>query len=261
MMFKYSALHPRTYRVLHEMRELPGDELPTSYIAVSDAEVFIKSPKDTPPPYDVVNEYVCGELAKLIRLPVPPSFLGRRAGDTLPYFCSPNFNLAGENAPPIDAARAVEEQPDVCTGVLAFDIWIANSDRHDKNLAYRRSGVGRGVHVFDHSHALFRESNSLTMHEGGLGITGADRPHNRHCLLDALQTAEFFPKWIRRVQGVADEYIEEVLREAVSIGLPPLLAEQGASFLKRRRDTLNDLINSHRAEFTGIEQWNLLLSA
>lgn len=115
--------------------------------------------------------------------------------------------------------------------------------------------------MFDHSHALFREADSLDIHEGRLGIT-KDRPHyNRHCLLDHIATDVHFSKWVNRIRSVADEVMEEIFREAGELGLPLILSQRGLEFLKNRRDTLARLITTHQHEFRGIAQWSLQWSA
>jgi hypothetical protein len=197
----------------------------------------------------------------LIRLPVPPSFLGRRRGDPASYFCSPSANLAGENAPEVDPALVAQAEPELSTGVIVFDIWVANSDRHAGNLRFQVRREGVRLDVFDHSHALFREADSLTLHVGHLGITGVRREHNRHCLLDELQTDSYLRKWVNRVRDVRDELIDEILTEAVRLGLPRTLTVDGSRFLRERKGDLEQLIKRHRHEFTGIEQWSLEWSA
>jgi hypothetical protein len=247
----------RYYRLRGALRAIPGDQVNASDVWVASADVYAKRANPTPPPYDIVNEYVCGELAKLIRLPVPPSFIGTRMRDSQLYFCSPSFNLSGENSAPVDCSLVASREPSIVSGVLLFDIWVANTDRHNENLSFRRQGVGARVDIFDHSHALFREADSLEIHEGKLGIT-KERPHyNRHCLLDYITTDVHFDKWLNRIQAVSNDALQEILAEAVELGLPRLLADRGLEFLRSRRDTLRDVVKANRHEFRGISQWSL----
>jgi hypothetical protein len=53
-------------------------------------------------PYAVVNELICGHLAHALLLPIPPGFIIEH--EDKPYHVSLNFNLAGEDLPPVDAA-------------------------------------------------------------------------------------------------------------------------------------------------------------
>ena len=53
-------------------------------------------PPAVPPPHYVAAEYVCAELARLIRLPVPPSFVAELPGEEdRPHPSSAEFNLYG----------------------------------------------------------------------------------------------------------------------------------------------------------------------
>lgn len=251
----------RYYRLGGALTPIPGEQANSSDVWVASAYVYAKRANPAPPPYDVVNEYVCGELAKLIRLPVPPSFIGRRDNDRQLYFCSPSFNLSGENPVPVDCAYVAAQEPHIVSGILMFDIWVANTDRHDENLSFRRQGTGVRLDILDHTHALFRENDSLDFHIGKLGITKL-RPHyNRHCLLDHITTDIHFGKWLKRIQAVSDDALQEILAEARELDLPSSLADRGLEFLRVRRDTLRDLVMAYQHEFRSISQWSLEWSA
>jgi hypothetical protein len=97
----------------------------------------------------------------------------------------------------------------------------------------------------------------LDFQRGKLGIT-KDRSHyNRHCLLNYLDTDVHFGRWLRRIKSVGDDALEDILQEAVDLGLPRELARRGVEFLRTRRDTLPRLIEDHQHEFLGISQWSL----
>ena len=84
-------------------------------------------------PYRIPNEYICTRLGDLIGLPVPPCVL--TYCDVLgspTIFSSLNFNVDKNNLPPIEPDCCVKHLPMLSSGVLLFDIWIANEDRHEK---------------------------------------------------------------------------------------------------------------------------------
>jgi hypothetical protein len=56
-------------------------------------------------PYIVGNELVCNQIARGLLLPCPPGALLQNNGDT--YFCSLNFNMAGQALPPADPGDIV----------------------------------------------------------------------------------------------------------------------------------------------------------
>lgn len=223
----------------------------------TDAAVFLKKRGSGPPPYEVANEYICAELARQLRLPVPASFVVELPGEeSTPAFAALAFNLGGGRTPPIDPGVAVREEPELCTAVVLFDAWVVNTDRHAGNISFQVARPPHRLNVFDHSHALFRWSDSLTYCVNELGITG-DRG-NRHCLLNALPTAQYIPGWLERIARIPEYIVSEVLRDAVELGLPQQLAEDGARFLIDRRTRLPGIVAAHRGEFPAVTDWALI---
>jgi len=220
----------------------------------SEAGVIAKV--DTPPHHIVANEYVAAELAKLIRLPLPPSFCAIIKRTDEKAFCSLNATLEGARLPAVNPRAAVADEPDLCTGVLLFDIWIANPDRHAGNLSYQRARRPHRLTIFDHSHALFYYGDFVSRYHENLGIV--DEWGRRHCLLDALTSADYFDKWITRIRKVPNECINEILTDAEDLGLPRLARYAGIDFIRNRRNKLDALIRAHQSEFRGIAEWGLL---
>jgi hypothetical protein len=67
-------------------------------------------------PYIVGNELVCSIIARMLLLPCPPGALLQKNGDV--YFCSLDFNTAGQALPPITPATVVAELPELSWGSL-----------------------------------------------------------------------------------------------------------------------------------------------
>lgn len=242
------------YFVFGTLTPLDIDERGVGQTFTSDAHIYVKKPNGHPPPYDVANEYVCGELARMIRLPVPPGFIGLLPDGSHTY-CSLGFNLKGEKAPPIIPGRAAVSEPDLCTGVIIFDIWIANTDRHHKNISYKAQRAPHRLQAIDHGHALFGFWKPGELVDDLAIVGGPGR--NRHCLLDWLPTADYVSKWVARIQALPAEIIREVVMDSVSLGVPRHLAEQGVQFLLGRRMKLPELIRSNKSEFTSVSDWGL----
>jgi hypothetical protein len=226
---------------------------------IAQASAYLKKPAPSPPPYDVAAEYICSELAHQLRLPVPPSFVAELPGEeATPAFTCLAFNLAGGRTPEIDPVQAIAAEPDLCTGVLVFDIWIVNIDRHTRNISFQALRTPHRLNVFDHSHALFFYPDGWSYFANRLGITGEPGRGNRHCLLDVLDSAMYIPKWVERISKVPNYVIKEIFSDAVELGLPANLASDGARFFIDRRDRLASLIAAHRAEFSAVTDWPLI---
>ncbi len=197
-------------------------------------------------PFIVANELICGNLARILLLPIPPGFLIEH--EDKPHWVSLNFNLKGEELPPVNAAILATANAHIATGILMFDIWIANPDRHNRNVAYDVSS--NKVQVFDHSHALLG-CGTIT---DRLGKLDQDLGIANHCLLKVLKTPDRFRFWSDRIHEVPDYYINDVVESAKTVGLRIEDISSCTKFLIRRRDELLHLIDANRKKFVGIEQ-------
>ena len=208
-------------------------------------------------PYCIPNEFICGEIGRFLRLPVPPGGLVKvRDEDPPRLFASLDFNFTGESLPPIDATRCVERLPDLSTGVLIFDILIANSDRNHGNISVDFSTDPPQMSVFDHGHALLgptpnQGQQTLNNVRESLGIPN-------HCLHGALSTSEYFDKWMERISAIPGFLIADLCEEMVGYGMITEAEGNAAqNFLVYRRDNLPRIIGANRGQFTAIEQWGL----
>jgi hypothetical protein len=91
----------------------------------------------TATPHIVANELVCNMIARTLLLNYPPGALLEKNGDV--YFCSLDFNTAGQALPPISPAVVVGALPELSWGVTLFDVLVMNGDRHAQNISYTGS--------------------------------------------------------------------------------------------------------------------------
>jgi hypothetical protein len=203
-----------------------------------------------------LNEFVCATLGTLIGLPIPPfAMLEKRnaSGRESLWFSSLSYTKEGENLPAINPAVVYSELPDICAGVIVFDLWIANMDRHDKNLSFDPNVVPKRLNVFDHSHALFGLDgvSRLTRLADKFTLTAtAESRSCRNCLMDYLSDFLLLENWIKRITALPLFQLSDTCRHAEELGLindseRRLLLE----FLIRRRKILRELLYDNRAEF------------
>lgn len=209
-------------------------------------------------PYLVANEFVASRIGTQLGLPLPPGApLNPPERGQSPAWVTLSFTPGvGQQLPPVDPAAVVAADPVVAAGVVVFDIFIGNTDRHAWNLAYMPSQ--RRLEVFDHGHALlgtgnpvpetrFRTIRDTLAIEGTLG--------NRHCLLDYLESAKHVSHWCETIHHRFDNSgIERLCREAVDLRLGGSAEQLDrlAVFLIQRRTRLNELVRNHAHEFTSI---------
>lgn len=216
-------------------------------------------------PYCVANEVLCGEIGRFIGLPIPPAGVVHSPKGNELLFASLDFNLTGNTLPPTNTTKCVEALPETSTGVLLFDILIANADRHGRNLSVNLLAKPPAMNVFDHGHALLgsvagQGAARLQRLRDRLGISaGSKTAGNRHCLLDQITTDAHFDDWIERVRLIPDYVVEDLCGELPSLGVTKVEASSACDFLKHRRDCLRAIIERNRSEFTGIRTWRLRL--
>lgn len=196
------------------------------------------------PPTTVANELVCNRLASALLLPIPPGFLIEHSGK--PHFVSLNFNLAGQQLPPVVPTEVVTAHPELSWGIVLFDMWVVNWDRHSRNLAYDKPS--NRVQIFDHSHTLLsRGLPVLVANKGAPGI-------ERHCIAPVITSLTGASAWHQRILSLPEHYLRAVVTE---LGESQFNVSQSdaaalADFLLERRPLLLDIARSHQSIFPNI---------
>jgi hypothetical protein len=198
-------------------------------------------------PYIVANEMICSALARILLLPCPPGAITEHNNE--PYFVSLDFNLVGMALPPAPAAKIATDHSFDTWGIIVFDVWVMNGDRHASNLAYDVST--KKLQIFDHSHALLNPAGDisarLTASKDELAIGG-------HCLANEIATMDGLQDWTDRVRQVPNYFIDGLVDAAEKVGLPAGSRTEVKDFLKARRDNIATLIANKRASFAKLPQ-------
>lgn len=195
-------------------------------------------------PNVVVNEFICQQLAQAIRLPMPPGFIIEKDG--APHYVSLDFNLAGEDLPPVNPEKIVEQFPELSTGIGLYDTWVLNPDRHRRNIAYDIS-TGQ-IQFFDHSHALLSNEDIIAhlkenRERANLG---------QHCLARVLHCWDGWEDWYSRIMQVPEYYIYAVFQDSVAIGLAPDLVDYCTEYMIDRRKRLPSILSNSRNFFANL---------
>ncbi len=210
-------------------------------------------------PYCVPNEYICAKIGSALGLPIPPFAITTAADSNVKVmFTSLDFNPGAVRLPPVDPQTCVEKLHSLCVGVVVFDIWIANEDRHDENLAVDKLGNPKSMRVFDHDQALFGGCNEigiprLVKLRDRLGITGSNvTGGNPHCLAPFFQSDLYFETWVDRVQSIPEWIIVEACRAMMRVALTKQEVDAAIDFLLYRRKIIHELVFRKLCEHCGI---------
>ena len=204
--------------------------------------------------YVVANEFIAGRLGTLLGLPVPPFALMRRSHSTQLMFVSTNYS---KEVVPADVVPAAlwERQPRLCTGIVVFDAWVANYDRHSGNIKVDDPQDPREVHVFDHDRAVFDGADGRGSREMAEWKDHAKLGH--HCLRGEVDDRTHFDEWIGRVERVPGYMIEDACRDARGTGITAREESQAVEFLTHRQSQLGGMLFADRTTFPKLSDWPL----
>ena len=213
--------------------------------------------------YLLANEWIAANLGWHLRLPIPPFAVMRKTSSTTRYFASLDF---GKEIAPSDMKASVfcDNLPVLATGIVAFDILIANHDRHEGNLKVDAADAPTAAELFDHDSALFGRrsgggNSRMASLEGKLGFSKSGGMTEVHKVASKLRTAKHFDGWMARVDSIPDTFIHELFQEGKDLGLSTEEADYGTDWLCRRKNSIRDIIKANKAFFP-IHDWGLFYS-
>lgn len=215
-------------------------------------------------PYLLANEWICANIAQFLRLPIPPFVIVRKKSRNTAMFISYSFD--GDSKPDdVEPQHLYDKFPDACTGIVVFDILVANCDRNRGNIQVDDPRSPQSFYLFDHERALFyiykgEGIKRLRSRIDRLGVTdGGDSGDEFHCLVELIDSAESISKWLARIRSIPDWFIDEVCEEMWKVSITRTECDFVKSFLKKRRDEIGPLIDSNRHRFPQVSHWPLFV--
>ncbi|MFI6962176.1 hypothetical protein [Streptomyces sp. NPDC050255] len=204
-------------------------------------------------PYAVVNDFIASTLGVAAGLPVPPgNLIGLYGGGH--GFVSMAFGERGDAAPPVIPPRFCQERPWEACGIIAFDQWVSNTDRHDRNLSYI---ADVGVAVFDHDLALINQYHPSGDAASALA-SDLDVECKSHCLAPHLVDVSFFPEWFDRIASVSRREIQRTVDICRSADLvESSLRDVLVDFVVHRQTRVRSYVDRTRLEYKKVSNWTL----
>jgi hypothetical protein len=194
-------------------------------------------------PIEFANEFIGQELGRAVGIPV---IRGERVWrNNEPWFCSFKFNANTPEQLPskISPTAAATACPFDSAGIIIFDAWLHNHDRHDKNLGFDEDAPQ--IFALDHGRSLFHSSRPAE-----------EMPHRRHgfdfathCLVPHVSQLDDFVEWFWRILAIPADFIRRTLSAAIDFGLPEECVEMGVNFLVNRRLRLITMIEDNQGLF------------
>lgn len=216
-------------------------------------------------PYRFANEYICGHIAHYLLLPCPPfaiTYFDSQEGINIKrafLFSSLDFDFERDTFPPADFDACYKARPDLCAGILAFDILVANPDRVRRNIWCDDTVNPTRMFIFDHDVALFRwqEDGALRMLPTSdvLGLDLTDGSSNTHPFLKRIDSCARFDGWYNKIGSLPRWFIRQIARSAEQYGITRTESNWIVELLEYRTRNLETIINSNRAEFPDVDDW------
>jgi hypothetical protein len=216
-------------------------------------------------PYRLVNELLCGQMAQALLLPCPPFAITlfqaqKDVNIRNEYlFSSLDFDFERDSSPPPDFELCWQRMPNLCAGILAFDILVANPDRIREHIWCDDTEKPSRLLIFDHDSALLeteggercraiRASESLGLHFGHLG-------DNHHPFLKKIDSARLLDEWYNRIALVPRWYVEQAVQDAQKYGMNAGEAADVTELLLHRSRNLRSIVEANRSEFPKVLDW------
>ncbi len=216
-------------------------------------------------PYRFANEYICGRIAHYLLLPCPPfaiTYFDSQEGIKIKrafLFSSLDFDFERDTFPPADFDACYQAMPDLCAGILAFDILVANPDRVRRNIWCDDTTKPTKILIFDHDVALLRwqEDGASRMlpssDELGLDLTGGSS--NTHPFLKRIDSCTCFDEWHTKIASLPRWLIKQIARDAEKFGITRTESNWVSGLLEYRSRNLEAIVKSNRTEFPNVHDW------
>ncbi len=178
-------------------------------------------------------------------------------------FASQSFEI---DATPDDIKPVIlyETFPELCAGIVMFDILIANRDRGKWNIKVNNPDSPTLVRLIDHERSLFycypkEGEKELLSRVDRLGITPLSRSDGeRHCLIKLIDDEDLLFLWVQRIWDIPEWFIESICREVRRMPLTESEYNSIVKWLTNRRAGIGSLIGKHRDRFPMVKKWQNL---
>jgi hypothetical protein len=200
--------------------------------------VLTKAKRSNTNPYEVANELLCLRLGLAMGLPIPLGMILERDHEV--YYASLHVAVAGEKLPPAteDDLDAIAANESLACGIVMFDSWILNEDRHVGNISY--IDETRSTYLIDHGRAFLDRTGRSYLQSQQDNLAIGD-----HCLADRITSLWAFDEWHKTMMGIPATFIKQSVSLAATIGLPESDVGFCTQYLLDRRERLPWIFSEH----------------
>lgn len=209
--------------------------------------------EDGEAPFAVANDFIGSEIGRLLGLSIPPGAITRSDIDMgRPMYSCLDFDWTRETLVNAEPDQCVKSMLEESTGVLLFDILIANPDRMPWNLKTDKPLDPKFMRVYDHADALLGvegESRLNSLPLSSLGFQWPNRTKQEHCLLPHLNDGRFRMVWYGKLMSLPEFQIQNTCTAAMASGLSRGEANTVRDFLIYRKRNIEFIVDANRSAF------------
>jgi hypothetical protein len=177
------------------------------------------------PPHPLI-EQVSYKLADQLNLPIPRYFPARLATNELGLASIKVVPPMAElHLAPLEGQDLLEKFADrqIFPGILTFDVFVGNNDRHGQNLIFRElDDQPWQVYIIDHTHVCHGAEWLNGASSPDIHIQGSARSVNTFIRADNTKllslykitaTPESVQEWVEKIENISEETIECLVEE------------------------------------------------
>ncbi|MEH7223928.1 HipA family kinase [Bacillus sp. JJ1566] len=211
---------------IHSLYKMPKGHSSPHLIRFDDGNDYVVKFKKNPPgTRTLVNEYVAGKLAELLKLPVTPFrkvYISQEFIDSYPSLSSKFSSgiqfasLYLEDTIYLPKNMELDEEIKIrnceqLAGVIAFDYWVGNVDRNRKNLLLKRLNQSDyQFYMIDHGHC-FNQANWTVDTFQELPIMSSSWRKAHKIYMSLLQKKEGIFTYVKRINEVPLSSIQRII--------------------------------------------------
>ncbi|MEM7478421.1 MAG: HipA family kinase [Planctomycetota bacterium] len=196
--------------------------------------------------FEIYNELVASRLGQYMGLPIPVGMVLEK--DSELFYASCHVSAATEELPDADLNRFCRDKADLACGVMVFDAWTANDDRHLENIWYN---------YYEDETFVFDQGNALLSDEGESHLHSAEKclcvRYANDALSQFITSLDSFSIWYEAILRIPTSAITALVIEASAVGVDKMLGEKVGAWLLKRREILPRLFRDEVGRFPRLE--------
>ena len=210
--------------MIEDIMQIDGDPLGGSSDVHHFNIHFIGKTYSERKPFEIFNEKVASEIARILGLYSPEVVIGDIGNK--PYFFSRFYRVSDDKGQTLPDASSIElkqfmdENSEYIHGMIIFDLFVANNDRRQANM--KLDVNNNKLVLIDHGNSLLYYSRSKSHPDLPFGIERLNavqedmkiifEDDRTSKFLDFLNNKKFVEKWCEKIKLIPDYFFKNIIK-------------------------------------------------